>query len=75
LLLLVVLPICLRWGYNDVQVLEQVVANYSAAGIPLEALWLDIEYMGNRFKTLTFDKGAWRVTCLGAGTTCPSAVG
>jgi hypothetical protein len=42
------------------------VSNYSAAGIPLEALWLDIEYMGDRFKTLTFDKGM----CCGTGGRC-----
>jgi alpha-glucosidase (family GH31 glycosyl hydrolase) len=46
-----------RWGYKDVEALEQVVSNYSAAGIPLESLWLDIEYMGNRFRTLTYDPG------------------
>jgi hypothetical protein len=44
-------------------VLEQVVANYSSAGIPLDCLWLDIEYMGNRFKTLTFDESKWRWMC------------
>jgi alpha-glucosidase (family GH31 glycosyl hydrolase) len=47
---------CFRWGYSNVSVLEQVVANYSAAGIPLDCMWLDIEYMGDRFKTLTFDE-------------------
>jgi alpha-glucosidase (family GH31 glycosyl hydrolase) len=40
-------------------VLEQVLANYSLAGIPLDCLWLDIEYMGDRFQTLTFDKSEW----------------
>lgn len=32
------------------------MANYSKAGIPLDCMWLDIEYMGNRFRTLTFDE-------------------
>jgi hypothetical protein len=43
--------------------LEQVVANYSAAGLPLEGLWVDIEVMANRFKVFTFDEGA----CCGLG--------
>lgn len=49
-----------RWGYKDVSVLEEVVANYKQAGIPLEGLWLDIEYMANRFQTLTLDESEWR---------------
>lgn len=28
-----------RWGYDSVGELEEVVANYSAAQIPLEAAW------------------------------------
>jgi hypothetical protein len=36
---------------------SQVVANYSAAGLPLEAVMLDIEYMANRFRSMTYDKG------------------
>lgn len=53
-----VLVLCVgcRWGYQNVSVLEEVVANYSKAGIPLDCLWLDIEYMGNRFRTLTYDE-------------------
>jgi len=49
-------PCCCRWGYQNISVLEDVVANYSKAGIPLDCMWLDIEYMGNRFRTLTFDE-------------------
>ena len=37
-------------------VIEEVVGNYSRAGIPLDCLWFDIEYMGDRFQTLTLDK-------------------
>lgn len=34
-----------RWGYDSLAEVEQVVANYSAAGIALEAAWMDIDYM------------------------------
>lgn len=34
-----------------------MVANYSAAGLPLEGVWSDIEAMGSRFQVFTFDKG------------------
>lgn len=34
------------------------MTNYSAAGLPLEGLWVDIEAMNNRFQVFTFDKGA-----------------
>eukprot|EP00878_Enallax_costatus_P002700 GHUV01002888.1.p1 GENE.GHUV01002888.1~~GHUV01002888.1.p1 ORF type:complete len:873 (+),score=203.93 GHUV01002888.1:194-2812(+) len=44
-----------RWGYANISVLEQVIANYSAAGLPLETVWSDIEYMQNKFWTMEFD--------------------
>uniref|UniRef100_A0A383WFG9 Maltase n=1 Tax=Tetradesmus obliquus TaxID=3088 RepID=A0A383WFG9_TETOB len=44
-----------RWGYSNVNVVEQVVKNFSRAGVPLEAVWLDIDHMSNRFQTLTLD--------------------
>lgn len=31
-----------RWGYRDVYEVAEVVANYSAADIPLETMWTDI---------------------------------
>lgn len=34
-----------RWGYESAAQLEEVVANYSQAGIPLDAAWADIDYM------------------------------
>ncbi|KAG8955586.1 hypothetical protein FRC04_007577 [Tulasnella sp. 424] len=40
-----------RWGYHDYVEVANVVTNYSAAGIPLETMWTDIDYM---YKYWTF---------------------
>lgn len=32
-----------RWGYETIDEVEQVVANYTAAAIPLETMWTDID--------------------------------
>jgi hypothetical protein len=55
LLLLLLLLLLTRWGYRDVGTLGDVVANYSAAALPLETLWSDIEYMPTRFWTMEMD--------------------
>ena len=43
-----------RYGYQDVYEVAGVVTNYSAANIPLETMWTDIDYMDKR-KTMSMD--------------------
>lgn len=37
-----------KYGWPTIDHVAQVVANYSAAGIPLETVWGDIDYMNNK---------------------------
>lgn len=33
-----------RYGYRTLEDMQDVVANYTRAGLPLDVLWFDIEY-------------------------------
>lgn len=43
-----------KYGYQDVMMVAEVVANFSEANIPLETIWSDIDYMNLR-QTWTLD--------------------
>lgn len=43
-----------RYGYQDIFEVAEVVYNYSQAGIPLETMWNDIDYMYRRRVSLHY---------------------
>ena len=44
-----------RWGYKNEQDIRNVAEGYRAAGIPLDSIYMDIDYM-ERYKDFTVDK-------------------
>lgn len=49
-----------HWGWKSVDELREVVANYSAAGIPLESIWNDID-LYDRYRIFTNDRNGYSV--------------
>ncbi|KAI9149513.1 putative alpha/beta-glucosidase agdC [Paramyrothecium foliicola] len=49
-----------KFGYQDWFHVAEVVHNYSAAGIPLETMWTDIDYMDRR-RTFSLDPDRFSV--------------
>ncbi|MBR3359048.1 MAG: alpha-glucosidase [Solobacterium sp.] len=47
-----------RWSYRTAEEVQNVVRKYDEAGIPLDCVYLDIDYM-ERFKNFTVDRSAF----------------
>lgn len=43
------LTCCTSYGYRDFYAIAEVITNYSAAELPLETMWTDIDYMYERY--------------------------
>ncbi|KAF9570843.1 hypothetical protein EC968_001331 [Mortierella alpina] len=54
-----------RWGYDTVDKAKAVVAEFRRHALPLEALWIDIDYMDD-YKCFTFDRIRYPVKRLAA---------
>ncbi|KAF9181666.1 hypothetical protein BGZ51_005263 [Haplosporangium sp. Z 767] len=44
-----------RYGYNSINEVEEVVRQYAANKLPLDGLWIDIDYM-DQYRDFTYDE-------------------
>ena len=44
-----------RWGYKNIEALENVISSFEKYGIPLDTIWSDIDYMKD-YQTFTIDE-------------------
>lgn len=44
-----------RWGYSNITAVETVVATYQRDELPLDGVWIDIDYM-EQFRDFTYDE-------------------
>ena len=49
-----------RWGYRDLETLHDVLQKYSDCKIPLDTLWMDIDYMID-YVPFTVDEGRYNI--------------
>ena len=47
-----------RWGYRDIEHLKDVVRKFADNRIPLDAVWMDKDYMDN-YRVFTVDNKKW----------------
>ncbi|KAG0200794.1 hypothetical protein BGX28_006229, partial [Mortierella sp. GBA30] len=54
-----------RWGYDTLNKVQTVVAEFKRNALPLEAIWIDIDYMQD-YRCFTFDQDRFPVKGLAA---------
>ncbi|CAG8451062.1 6860_t:CDS:2 [Ambispora leptoticha] len=42
-----------RWGYTNIEKIDEIVSQYEKAKIPMEVVWIDLDYM-DAYKVFTF---------------------
>ncbi|KAG0320859.1 alpha-glucosidase maltase [Dissophora globulifera] len=53
-----------RWGYDTLDKVKTIVANFKKHQLPLEVMWIDIDYMKD-YKCFTFDEERFPIKQLG----------